>query len=69
MSTDDRDDLRATAEDLIADAEKLKAIEERKLAVDPSSPAIVDLSQEAEKVARQIVNKTRAETKLAEQLS
>lgn len=69
MTTEQRDDLRATAEDLIADAEKLMAIEEQKLDIDPGSPAVLDLSRAAEKVARRIVDKAAAEIDLAEQLA
>lgn len=66
MNMEQRDDLRATAEDLIADAEQLKAIEERKLQLDPGAPAVTELSAAAEDVARRIVKKAAAETELAE---
>ena len=65
MSTEQGDDLRATAEDLIADAEQLKAIEERKLQLDPDAPAVTELSAAAEDVARRIAKKAAAETELA----
>ncbi len=69
MTEEERDDLRATAEDLIADAQQLAAIEESKLRADPESPAVLDLAQAAEKVARRIADKARVETELAEQLT
>jgi hypothetical protein len=69
VTTEERDDLRATAEDLIAEAEELKSIEERKLELDPSSPVVTELSEAAEKVARRIVKKAMVETDLVDQLS
>ena len=69
MTQGERDDFRATAEDLIADAEQLKAIEERKLDLNPESPVVAELSAAAENVARRIVVKAGMENQLAENLS
>jgi hypothetical protein len=59
------DDLRAIAEDLAADAAELHAIEEEKATLDSSDPRVDVLSEEGERVAREIVPKTVAERRLA----
>ena len=69
MTQAEQDDFRATTEELIADAERLKAIEQRKLEVGPISPAAHDLSSEAEEVARRIAVNAQLEKQLAENLS
>ena len=59
-------DLRATAEDIAADAARLQAIEEEKARLDPSDPRVAELSAEGEKLAHRLVPKTAAERELAE---
>lgn len=59
-------DLRATAEDIAADAAKLKEIEEQKADLDPADPHVRELSAEGERLARQIVPKTVAERELTD---
>ena len=58
-------DLRATAEDIAADAVKLKELEERKAELEPGDDRLVTLSEAAEDLAERIVAKTTAETLLA----
>ena len=65
MTTDTGDDLRATSEDVAADAERLRRIEERKLALSPDDPELIRLSEEAERIARALVPKTVAQKELA----
>jgi hypothetical protein len=54
-------DLRATAEDIAADATRLKEIEETKADLDPADPLTQKLSHESERIARRIVPTTVAE--------
>jgi hypothetical protein len=59
-------DLRATAEDIAADAARLTAIEEEKAGLEVDDPRLVELSTESERLARRIVPKTAAERELAD---
>ena len=59
-------DLRATSEDIAADAARLKAIEEEKSTLDPRDPRVVELSAESERLAQRLVPKTAAERELAD---
>jgi hypothetical protein len=63
--TETGDDLRATSEAIVADAERLRDIEERKQELPEGHPELVTLSEEAEQVARAIVPKTVAEREIA----
>jgi hypothetical protein len=63
--TDTDDDLQATSESVVADTEKLRRIEERKQALPEGDPALIELSEEAESIARGIVPKTVAQRELA----
>ena len=65
MVTDTGDDLRATSEDVAADAERLRQIEERKLSLPADDPEVIRLSEEAERIARGLVPKTVAQKELA----
>ena len=58
-------DLRATAEDIAADAARLAAIEEEKARLGTDDPRLLELSQEGEEIARRLVPKTAAESELA----
>ncbi len=69
MTTEDRDDLKATAESIVADAERLKQLELRKLDLEPSAEETADLAAEAEKVGQRIADKTRIETDLVEAIA
>jgi hypothetical protein len=59
-------DLRATAEDIAADAAQLKSVEEEKAALEPEDPRIHELSAKAERLARQLVPKTVAEREITD---
>lgn len=59
-------DLRATAEDVAADAARIQQIEEEKARLDPSDPRVAELSAESEQLARLLVPKTAAERELAD---
>ena len=62
------DDLVATSESLEADARRVVAIEEAKQVLDAGDPRLAPLSQEAERLAREIHAKTRIERDLSEGL-
>ena len=63
--TETGDDLRATSDAIVADADRLREIEERKQGLPEGDPEIAELSAEAERVARAIVPKAVAERELA----
>ena len=58
-------DLRATAEDIAADAARLVAIEDEKTRLGSDDPRLAELSAEGEAIARRLVPKTAAESELA----
>ena len=64
--TDALDDLRATADDLAADADRLRQIEERKASMAPDDPALLELASEAERLSKRMASKASAERELAE---
>ena len=57
-------DIQATAEDIVADAESLQAVEAEKLTLGPSHPRSAGLAARAEGLARRILGKTVAEREL-----
>jgi hypothetical protein len=63
--SDMENDLRATAEDIAADAARLAEIEEEKAGLETDDPRLVALSAEGEEIARRLVPKTAAESELA----
>jgi len=63
--SDLENDLRATAEDIAADAARLAAIEKEKEGLETDDPRLLELSAEGEKIARRLVPKTAAESELA----
>jgi hypothetical protein len=67
--TDAINDLRATADDLVADADRLREIEERKGALAADDPALLELSAEAERLSKGIAAKATAEHELAREVS
>jgi hypothetical protein len=63
------EDLEATSADIADDAEELTAIEHEKETLAPTEPATVDaLASDAERLAQQILRKTRMEKQLADDL-
>ena len=63
--SDVENDLRATAEDIAADAARLAAIEDEKARLESDDPRLLELSAEGERIARRLVPKTAAESELA----
>ena len=64
--TDPIDDLRATADDLAADADRLKQIEQKKAALEHGDPELVELSDEAERLTEDMAAKAKIQSQLAE---
>ena len=62
-------DLRATAEDIAADAAELLAIEQEKATLDVADPRLQELSAESERLAREIVPKTIAEREITDEIA
>lgn len=66
---DAAEDLKATATDLAADAERLKQVEQEKASLDPTDPRLKELAAEAEAIARDLPTKAAAQSELVEELS
>ena len=62
-----RDDLRATGEDLIADAEELKRMEQRKIELGPDNPESERLADDTGQLLREMHTKARVESDLADE--
>ena len=70
MTAEERDDLKATAESIVTDADRLKQIEQRKLNLEPSDDEeVIELADEAEQLAEDISDKARAEKQLADEVA
>ena len=67
--TDAIDDLRATADDLAADATRLRDIERQKATMAPDDPALVPLAAEAERLSQAMAAKASAEHELAREVA
>lgn len=67
--SDVENDLRATAEDIAADAARLTVIEVEKARLGASDPRLAELSAESERIAKRLVPKTAAETLLTDQVA
>ncbi len=65
--TDLDDDLKATAQSIIADADRITDIEEEKLELDPGDERVVALADEAEAVANRLLQEAGIERELAQQ--
>jgi len=61
------DDLNATIESVAADAQRLAEIEAEKAELPVEDERVMDLSLEAEAIARKLVPKTVAETELVKE--
>jgi hypothetical protein len=66
---DAADDLKATASDLAADAERLKQVEREKVSLEPTDPRLKDLAAEAEAIAQELPIKAAAQTELIKELA
>jgi hypothetical protein len=71
VADEERDDLRATAENIVDDAERLKQIELRKLQLESlnDDSEAKRLASEAEQLAEEIADKAHAEKDLADQVA
>lgn len=65
--TETEADLKATAEDLVADAARVQAIEGEKAQLDATDPRLPELSKESEALTRQMAHKAHVETILADE--
>ena len=63
--TEIEDDLRTTAEAIIVDAEAIKDIEQEKLELDADDPRIPGLADQAEAVAKRLLQEAVVERELA----
>jgi hypothetical protein len=63
---DRRDDLAATSESLHDDAHRVAEIEEEKQGLEPGDPRLIELSNQAERLADGIAAKSRIERDLAD---
>ena len=68
QAADARQDLEATMASIRRDAEELTEIEDRKAPLDPGDSEMVDLSEQAERVAARLRDKAAAERQLAEEI-
>jgi hypothetical protein len=59
------EDLRATAQSIESDADRLAAIEDEKKTLGSADPRLLALSREAELISKRLVPKTVAERALA----
>jgi len=60
------DDIRATAQSIETDADRLAAIEDEKKGLTSDDPRLLQLSREAEVISKRLVPKTIAERALVE---
>ena len=58
------EDIRATAQSIEADADRLAAIEDEKKGLESDDPKLLELSREAELISKRLVPKTVAERAL-----
>ena len=58
------EDVRATAQSIETDADRLASIEAEKQTLAPSDPRLLELSGEAEQISKRLVAKTSAEHSL-----
>jgi hypothetical protein len=61
------DDVRATAESIAADAERLKQVEQAKTELPISNPALRDLAAEAEQLVEVISEKAGVQSALVDE--
>ena len=58
------EDIRATAQSIETDADRLAAIEDEKKLLDSDDPRLLELSREAELISKRLVPQTIAERAL-----
>lgn len=64
-----REDLAATSDSLREDAKRVVDIEDEKQHLDAGDPRLTRLSEEAERIAGQVQQKSRVERDLAESMN
>ena len=67
--TETSDDLKATSEAIVADADRLRGIEQEKHELPDGDPRLLALSEEAEAIARRLVPKAVAERQLTTEVA
>ena len=65
--TEIESDLKATSDDIAADAERIREIELEKTGLAPGDPRLVELARESEAIAGRMLDKTKAETALVDE--
>jgi len=65
--SDIQEDLKATAEDIAADAERVRAIEATKAELPADDPRAADLAQQSESLIEKMARKARIETALIDE--
>jgi hypothetical protein len=63
-----RDDLRATEQSIHRDAKAIVKLEELKAKLDPTDPEVERISDEVQKVAHSLSDKTAAEQELVDEV-
>lgn len=59
------DDLKATAEAMIDDSQRVEDLEKRKLALDADDPRYAELARQIEGLVSRMATKARAQTQIA----
>jgi len=66
--TNPRDDLRATEQAILRDAQKIVELEEQKAELDPNDPQVERISEHVRGVARSLGDKSTAEEELVDEI-
>ena len=66
--SDPVNDLRATSDAVLNDAERLTELETRQRSLDPADPEVDRLSREIEDLARRLSHKATAERQLSDEI-
>ena len=66
--TERDDDLKATAEAMIDDSQRLEDLEKTKLALDADDPRYAHLAREIEQLVSRMAAKARIQTQIAEEV-
>ncbi len=62
------DDLRATADSLLRDLDRMKALEQEKLSLDPTDPRAAELSAQIEELARRTQTTSAAQREIVDEI-
>ena len=62
------DDLRATSDSLLRDLERMKALEQEKLSLDPTDPRAAELSAQIEELARRTQTTSAAQREIVDEI-